>query len=108
MIFVSEAFESINKGLQEAIDYESGKPVSVRVHNITVTPLPHFEASEIRNIRTSLTLSQSTFSHVLGVSPKTIEAWESGRNIPQGPALRMLELLKKNPNIANRYISSKL
>ena len=104
---MSEAFESITKGLQEAIDYESGNYVSARIHKISVSPLPHFEASDIRNIRTSLTLSQNAFSHILGVSQKTIEAWEAGRNIPQGPALRMLELLKNNPGIVNQYISSK-
>jgi len=28
-------------------------------------------------------------------------AWESGRNIPQGPAQRMLYIMKNNPVILN-------
>jgi len=31
---------------------------------------------------------------VLGVSPKNIEAWEAGRNVPQGIAQRLLQMLQ--------------
>ena len=102
---MSEIFNSIKKGLQEAIDYESGKPVSVKRQKVTVVPLPRFKATEIKSIRTSLMLSQHMFSNVLGVSSKTVEAWESGRNVPQGPALRMLDLMSKNPLIVKKYIT---
>ncbi|EKO34356.1 hypothetical protein LEP1GSC161_3268 [Leptospira santarosai str. CBC1416] len=37
----------------------------------------------------------------MGVSAKTIEAWESGKNIPQGPAQRMLFILKNNSKALN-------
>ena len=38
--------------------------------------------------------TQKNFAFVLGVSPKTVEAWESGRNTPQGTAQRFLQLLR--------------
>jgi len=49
-------------------------------------------------------LSQSLFSSVLGVSVKTVEAWESGRNIPRGTAQRMLALIDKEPEIIRKHI----
>jgi putative transcriptional regulator len=39
------------------------------------------------------------FALALGVSKKTVEAWAANRNIPQGPAQRVLFLLDKNPKI---------
>lgn len=102
---MSDIFDSLKKGLQEAVDYESGKAVPVKTQKITVAPLRRFNAAEIRNIRKSLLLSQHVFSNLLGVSTKTVEAWESGRNVPQGPALRMLDLMNRNPSIVRKYIT---
>jgi putative transcriptional regulator len=39
----------------------------------------------------------------LGVSLKTVEAWESGKNVPSGPALRMIEMLKDDPDVLLKY-----
>ena len=52
-------------------------------------------------------LSQSVFANIIGVSKKAVEAWESGKNIPQGPAQRMLELLDKDPAITDKYLMPK-
>ena len=38
--------------------------------------------------------------YYMGVSVKTVEAWEAGRNHPDGPACRLLELTQKDPNFA--------
>jgi len=35
----------------------------------------------------------------MGVSVKTVEAWESGRNHPNGTACRMLALTRKDPDL---------
>ncbi|MCL6479063.1 MAG: helix-turn-helix domain-containing protein [Peptococcaceae bacterium] len=67
-----------------------------------------YKAQDVKRIRLSLKLSQSAFAGIVGVSQKTIEAWESGRNIPNGSSQRMLELLdKKGSNIVREYIVSK-
>ena len=95
-------FESITKGLQEAIDYEKGKENGVRRKLIKISPLPHYQGNDVKNIRNGLNLSQASFAELMGVSIKTVEAWESGRNIPQGPAQRMLELLENEADLVNK------
>jgi putative transcriptional regulator len=96
--------EGLITALQQAIDYEKGKIIEgVKSTKISIAPLPHYKAQAIKQIRNKVRLSQSTFAHVLGVSKKTVEAWESGRNEPQGPAQRILMLLEKDSKFIEKY-----
>ncbi|MCL5058308.1 MAG: helix-turn-helix domain-containing protein [Actinobacteria bacterium] len=100
-------FNNIVKGLNEAIQYEKGLLKGKR-HVVMVKPLPGYKANDIKNIRVKLKLPQSTFAQIIGVSPKTIEAWESGRNVPNGPSQRVLELLdKKGADVVKDYVISR-
>lgn len=100
-------FDNIVKGLNEAIQHEKGQLKATR-HFIMVKPLPNYKAKDIKNIRVKLKLPQSTFAQIVGVSHKTIEAWESGRNIPNGPSQRILELLdKKGADVVRDYVISR-
>ena len=56
-------------------------------------------ATEIKKLRDKLSLSVSVFASVMNVSPKTVEAWEAGTNEIGGSALRLLDMIKKNPDI---------
>lgn len=94
---MSKEFEDIKRGLLEAIEYEKGN-LSTRKKTISIVPLKHYSSSKLKSIRKSTHLSQSLFARVMGVSNKTIEAWESGRNHPDGAATRLLSLIEKNPN----------
>ena len=97
-----KAYESIITGLTEAVDYEKGKR-KARVQNCTVAPVPTFSAEEIKDLRTSLNMTQNTFAAVMGVSAKTVEAWEAGTNAPLGTARRMLGILKADNSILQRF-----
>ncbi|MHB1043678.1 MAG: helix-turn-helix domain-containing protein [Eubacteriales bacterium] len=79
----------------------------VKRHVVSVKPLTVYKSKEIKKIRTNLELSQSAFANIIGVSKKAVEAWEAGKNIPQGPAQRMLEILDKDPAIADKYFVPK-
>jgi putative transcriptional regulator len=96
-------FESIKQGLNEAIEYERGSLPKVRVDNITVAPINMYGANEIKAIRAQHSMTQKLFAEALGVSVKTIEAWEAGTNKPSGVANRMLELLKRDNTLFERY-----
>ncbi|MDP2892718.1 MAG: helix-turn-helix domain-containing protein [Bacillota bacterium] len=96
-------YDSIINGLNEAVDYENGKVKDVKVDHVKVASLPRFNGEKIKKIRIKQKMTQNTFSGVLGVSRKTVEAWESGRNIPCGPAQRMLELMDMDKDILEKY-----
>lgn len=95
-------YNSIMKGLSEAIEYEQGKSGSAKSDKVNISKLPEISGNEIKKIRLSCHLTQQSFSAVLGVSKKTIEAWESGKNIPSGPAQRLLEMLKNDASIIEK------
>jgi putative transcriptional regulator len=54
------------------------------------------------DIRQNLRLPQRAFAKLCGVSDKTVEAWESGRNAPNGSARRLFELIEKDQGILTR------
>lgn len=95
-------FESMMQGLTEAVAYEKGQKTA-RSESITIAPLPEVSASEVKEIRQSLNMTQSTFAAVMGVSNKTVEAWEKGTNTPAGTARRMMSLLKADSSIPEKY-----
>ena len=86
--------ESLIKSLKECLAYEKGE-VRLRTFNHPIVPeLPSFQGNEVKEIRESINCSQSIFAAILGVSKKTVLYWESGKNIPNGSAQRLLALLK--------------
>lgn len=89
----NKTFDSIMQGLSESLMYAKGDTSKARKTSVTVADLPAYHDKEIKQIREDLNLTQKNFALVLGVSPKTVEAWESGRNIPQGTAQRFLQIL---------------
>ena len=97
-------YESVIKGLNEAIEHQSGvKPA--RSAKLTIKPVLNFDASEIKRIRQSTGLSQVIFASSLCVSTKTVEAWECGRNRPEGSSRRLLEVVRDDPGFLAKFHS---
>ena len=94
-------FEEIKAGLNEAIEYEKGN-LKANSRTLTITPIEEFTASEIKDIRKNTGMTQVLFAKYLGVSLKTVKAWEAGRNQPNGTACRMLSITKKDPQFPKR------
>ena len=46
---------------------------------MTVLPLKEYEATDIKKIRNDIGATQVVFASIMGVSKKTVEAWEAGR-----------------------------
>ena len=95
-------FESIMNGLNEAVEYEKGK-IPAKKTTLTIEPLPDISAEDIKAIRKKLGFTQAVFAAVIGVSTKTVEAWETGTNQPIGPARRMISLIQFDPEILQSY-----
>jgi len=98
---MSEAFESIMRGLAEVKAHREGK-LKLKTTTIEIAPLPHCDAKTVKQLRTELGLPQSIFATALGVSKKTIEAWESGRNVPSGSACRLIDIIRKDMGLLKR------
>ena len=93
---MSSIFDDIKTGLTQAIEYEQGK-IKARATTLEIAALSTFEPREIKSIRLSTGLTQKKFACFIGVSVKTVEAWEAGRHHPDGAACRMLALTNADP-----------
>ena len=86
---MKEAFESIKRGLEEAITHSEGKKTDVRVF----TP----REVDVKAVRAKTGLSQPRFAATFGISVNTLRHWEHGDRKPQGPALVLLNAADNNP-----------
>lgn len=94
---MTSAFNSIAQGLNEAIDLNSGKEVSARVHT-----LPEVNVAELRH---DLGLTQMEFASKFHISVATLRHWERGDRKPQGAALALLHVVAKEPNVVMKALS---
>lgn len=91
-------FNKIIGGLQEAVEHEQGKR-KLRTKTVKVLPTPEYNKEKVKEIRINFGISQAVFATVIGVSTKTVEAWESGRNKPDRSTSRLLQIFERNPKI---------
>ena len=93
-MIMSKMFESLKKGLEEAIAIEKGE-LEGRKKTYIITPVKKYTNKQVKKIRNDANMTQKVFANYMGVSPKTVEAWENGINHPVGPACRLLSLLER-------------
>lgn len=91
-----KVFDDLRESLQDALAFEQGREVNLRVTEIPPRPRK-LRPRDIRAIRLSLNASQVLFATFLNVSPNTIRSWEQGTRRPQGADLKLLSIAKKNP-----------
>ena len=92
---MSTLFDDLKEGLQEAIDFEKGNGKAKTV-TFMIEPVKKYSNEDSKRIRNKAGMTQSVFANYMGVSPKTVEAWELGRTHPTGPAYRLLDILAEN------------
>ena len=88
-------FDDLKEGLEEAIEYEKGSG-EAKVKTYMILPVREYSGKEIREIRKKAGMTQSVFASYMGVSIKTVEAWEGGRTHPTGPVFRLLDILSES------------
>lgn len=87
---MSKAFESIKRGLEEALDHAEGGPTEARLYR------PH--AVDVKALRRRIDMTQEQFAARFGFSVATLRHWERGDRSPQGPALVLLNVIERNPD----------
>ncbi len=101
---MSSLFEDLREGLQEAIDYEKGSGKAKRTV-FMITPVNKYSNEQIKSIRNKSGMTQAVFANYMGVSKKTVEAWELGRTHPTGPACRLLDILDQGKENELSFVS---
>ena len=92
---MKSVYNSIMAGLTEAVEDAKGNKKQLTRRVVTILPVKQYTSEQIKEIRNKTKLSQRAFAGYLGVSPKTVEAWEAGTNHPNGSASRLLNNQKK-------------
>ena len=83
--------QEILAGIQEIKAYKAGK---VDLLTRVLQPPP-----PVQTVRSQLTLSQSAFAGMMGVSVRTVQDWEQGRREPNGPAKTLLRIAQQHPEV---------
>lgn len=100
---MSSLYESIMTGLTEAIEDVQSNEKKLKRRVVTILPVKEYEATEIKEIRKRTGLSQKLFAGYMGVSDKTVEAWEAGKNKPSGVASRLLTMMEMNSELTKEF-----
>lgn len=100
---MSSVYESIVAGLTEAIEDAKSKEKKLKRRVVTIVPVKEYEPFEVKAIRNSTGLSQKLFAGYMGVSDKTVEAWESGKNKPSGAASRLLAMMEMDSELTKEF-----
>ncbi len=90
---------ALHDTLDEIEAYQRGEDVpGMVVHERT---LPDVDAAQIRK---SLSMTQRAFADILGVSCRTVEAWESGRSNPAPTARKLMYLIQEDHSLVQKLI----
>jgi putative transcriptional regulator len=95
---MSEAADSIRRGLEEALAFVKGElePGSYRIH--------YPKQIDVKAIRAKTGLTQEAFAQRFGFSVNTLRHWEQGKRHPEGPARSYLKVIDKDPEAVIRAL----
>ena len=60
---------------------------------LCLPPVKEYSARQIKRIREQNKASQAVFAAYLNTSPSTVQKWEQGQKRPNGPSLKLLNLV---------------
>lgn len=81
------------KGLHEAgvLDTRTMREFDL----LCLQPVRNLNAAQIRRLRTRNRVSQAVFAAYLNTSLSTVQKWERGQKKPNGPSLKLLNLVEQ-------------
>jgi putative transcriptional regulator len=83
-------FDELKESVRQAGQIRRGKR---RASRRTI-----YKPADIKAIRERLGLSQSRFAMLIGISVSTLQNWEQGRRVPDGPAQMLLRVADRHPD----------
>lgn len=94
---MGKTFDSITRGLNEAVAHAKGKKVAVK----TYKP----EMVDVSALRQGMGMTQEQFAARFGFSVATLRHWERGDRTPQGASLVLLNVIKRAPDVVTAALS---
>jgi putative transcriptional regulator len=91
-------FKNLIKSVRQAGRIRRGQMKASRVYS--------FRPADIKSIRSKLGKSQSEFALMIGVSTATLQNWEQGRRVPDGPARALLKVAAERPEVVAEALSA--
>lgn len=81
------------KGLHEAgaMDVKTMREFDA----LCLPPVQEYSAAQIKRLRLRFKASQAVFAAYLNTSPSTVQKWEQGQKHPNGPSLKLLNLVDR-------------
>ena len=98
-------FDGLKQGLEEALEYAKGDKTKGRsriVSYVAPVAVSPYKSDDIARLRRNLNMSQRGLAAAIGVSSRTVEAWETGKSSPSGVATRMLYLIDNDNTLIQR------
>ena len=93
-----KAFNAIRDGLEDAIAFAEGDKAKGRARKVKIAQV------DVAALRRKLKLTQKQFAKIFGVSLATLRNWEQGRRKPEGPAMVLLNVIKREPEAVLRAL----
>ncbi len=97
---MSDTTNSILKGALEALDYVKGCKKGAKAHKVKIP-----EIIDVKCIRKNLRMTRKEFSDEFGFSIRTLEKWERGERLPEGPTRAYLTVISKDPKAVRKALS---
>ena len=93
---MSKAFESIKRGLEQAVEYSKG--------NTKGSVITHYTLVDIKKIRGKLNMSQTEFSASFGINVETLRNWEQGKRPLNEFTANFLKVIEEDPAMVLKVI----
>jgi putative transcriptional regulator len=95
----TDFFSELMDGLTEALAHSKGQASAKSFTRKRALP-----SIDVSAVRASLGMTQKAFAAALGVSCRTVEAWESGKSNPTPTAKKLIHLIQEDHSILQKLI----
>ena len=86
--------DTVHETAQELHTAGAMTPQTLREFDaMCLPPVKEYTAIQIKQIRTRTKASQAVFAAYLNTSKSTVQKWEQGQKRPNGPSLKLLNLV---------------
>ncbi len=86
--------DTVHESAEDLYDAGVLKETTLREFDVLcLPPVKQYTAIQIKGIRTGVKASQGVFAAYLNTSKSTVQKWEQGVKKPNGPSLKLLNLV---------------